>query len=491
MNEKNKKLVFDTERKLLEICKTEYEKKNIRGLYNSLFLVGKYLYTFNLKFFDANLEKYIRYLSDSLIANPQITLDELSDEVVFFDSLGLSNRGLSRIYIEAIINNGKTIRYITYSEHYEANSEIREFIENTKGCKVYYVDRNIDSIAKVYDLIKTSKAIFLYTYPEDVIALCAAYKAIGKTYLINFTDHAFWYGATLTDYDIEFRDFGINVSIQERGISENRIIKLPYYPLIDEKREFEGFPDSRMNKHNTIFSGGSVYKTLDDSNLYYDIIDKMMHENDWLFFWYAGFGDYSKLNALQDKYPNRFFITGERPDLFQIMSHSRLFVNTYPMIGGLMSQYAIAAGVPALSLISDDSETGVLLQGGEKCFEYINVKSFNDELHRLIVDDDYYRDVCSQINAKELIMTKESFEDQIGDILRDNMPKLLYQKKDLDFSYFRSTYIQRFNKETFYKAVCKKNFYGFSTFWKYYFALACLMITKRIKRIGWRKKCKL
>lgn len=478
MKKNKQELIVQTQNVIMNRCEQEFEKGNLKGLYNALFLAGKYLYTFNLKFYDEKLEKYICYLADNII---ECDYEGTNDgSIVFFDSLGSSNRGLSKIYIQALEKSKKKFYYITYREHYENNTELRKYIETTLNGTVYYIDRKFESIVLLYNLIKYAECIFLYTYPEDVIALSASYKAKGKKYLINFTDHAFWYGATILDYDIEFRDFGVNVSLQERKISEEKIIKIPFYPLIDDSVTFKGYPDEHMNKNNTVFSGGSVYKTLDDSSLYYEIVDQLLEQFDDIYFWYAGYGDYYKLRILQKKYEGRFFITGERKDLFQIMQHSRLFINTYPMIGGLMSQYAISAGIPAMTLISDESETGVLLKSGERYFEYYDKDRFLFEIEKLIQDDTYYYNACRNIKTEDLIMEKDRFNRLILENLTDEKKSLEYEKKPLSFEYLRSTYVQRFSMEMFCKAVCKKNFYMFTVFWKYYIILAFIFMRKHL-----------
>lgn len=488
MDKDRGKLLKNTKETILRRCKKEFDCHNYKGLYNALFLAGKYLYTFNLEFFDDNLEKYIRALADNVVkADDNYVCD---DSVVFFDSLGLSNRGLSKIYIKALLKLGMSLKYVTYSEHYLENSEIRDLIKKTNNTEVFYINRCYSSINVLYNIIKDAKCIFLYTYPEDIIALSAAYKAKGTKYLINFTDHAFWYGASILDYDIEFRDFGINVSLQERKIEEKKIIKLPYYPEIDDSIEFQGYPNSHMNSSNTVFSGGSVYKTLDKTLTYYKFIDKLMSQYENLFFWYAGYGNYSELEKLRDKYKGRFYITGERRDLFQVMRHSRIFLNTYPMIGGLMSQYAICAGIPAMTLISDDSETGVLLKSGESYFEYYDKSKFWKEMEDLIEDDDYYKKRCQNSSKNDLIMKQSTFDEAIEKIVKGESNLFKYERKPLSFDYLRETYVQRFNWEMYCKAVCKKNFYMASVFWKYYFALAFIMWKKLLKAIIRRIKCK-
>lgn len=45
-----------------------------------------------------------------------------------------------------------------------------------------------------------------------------------RKYLINLTDHAFWLGTSCTDYLVEFRNYGINVSRSKRGLPLSAIL---------------------------------------------------------------------------------------------------------------------------------------------------------------------------------------------------------------------------------------------------------------------------
>lgn len=74
--------------------------------------------------------------------------------------------------------------------------------------------------------------------------------------------------------------------------------------------------------------------------LYYKIIDFLLNEFDDLKFIYAGDGDRTEINKIIEKYPNRAILINERPDFFRLFKNCTLYVNTYPMFGGLMMRYA-------------------------------------------------------------------------------------------------------------------------------------------------------
>ena len=51
----------------------------------------------------------------------------------------------------------------------------------------------------------------------------------------------FWLGAKAIDYVLEFRQFGVSVSQQRRGIISQQQLLVPFYPIIDNN-PFQGFP---------------------------------------------------------------------------------------------------------------------------------------------------------------------------------------------------------------------------------------------------------
>ena len=61
------------------------------------------------------------------------------------------------------------------------------------------------------------------------------------------------------------------------------------------------------------------------------------------------------------KYPGRAFLTAERKDLFQVMEHCFFYLNTFPLVGGLMMQYAVAAEKIPLTLRYNNDGSGILI----------------------------------------------------------------------------------------------------------------------------------
>lgn len=55
------------------------------------------------------------------------------------------------------------------------------------------------------------------------------------------------------------------------------------------------------------------------------------------------------------------FLIGDRHDINEVFKHSDIFLNTYPIGGGLMTQYAAANSKPILSLgVKDEIDTYIV-----------------------------------------------------------------------------------------------------------------------------------
>ncbi|MDY3745759.1 MAG: glycosyltransferase family 4 protein [Lachnospiraceae bacterium] len=425
------------------ICKC-YNNNDYESILSLMTFLGNFLYQTNQKYSDWDLEKVLHDIAGNI---PYEIEQNGRDEktVLFYDSFGLDTRGLALIYVKALINSGFKVVYMAPESNKNCIPHILSEIKRGKGVAIFFSEiEKMSQIKNLVDIInkwKVSKYI-LYIKPYDVVPVVLAHLVKNKIirFLINLTDHAFWLGVEAIDYCIEFRDYGCYISKEKRKIEQSKIVKLPYYPLIDEKTEFQGFPFDK-GKNKVMFSGGSLYKTFGGDGLYYFMVDKLLSHNTDLIFWYAGFGDGTEIEQLKRKYPERVYWTGERPDLYQIMSHVDIYLNTYPMGGGLMTQYSIIAGKIPLTLIYDDCGKGFVLDNKRVSYEFGNVNELITYANEILEDCDFK--LAKEEELKNQIISPEVFEEELNDIL-------LYGKSgfERDFSKvetkaFQRTYLER------------------------------------------------
>ena len=229
----------------------------------------------------------------------------------------------------------------------------------------------------------------LYIPPDDVaaIAVFSQYKEKMQRYLINITDHAFWLGRNAADYFIEFRNYGANVTSEYRKISRDRIVLQPFYPQILDV-PYEGLP-FELGERRMILSGGSLYKTFDSHNTYYNLVDAILNHADDTVFYYIGDGDTSELKRLALKYKDRVFYSREREDFFSVMKEAYIYLSTYPLFGGLMTQYAIAADKLPITLANETVVGEQTVNTGKDAWCFTNENVLIQEVIRLLNDKEY------------------------------------------------------------------------------------------------------
>ncbi len=423
------------------------EKNVINKSYEAIRISADIQYKWNQRYTDDLLENCIQELVDrkkDSIAN----YEHRNNIILFYDGFGLDTRGLALIYIKALCDLQYTVVYVVSEKSRYRQEEIHKvttgrdivfcYLENERG------DRLTSELLEVFKKYRP-QAAFFYTYPSDVEA-CVAFAVMAekvKRYQINLTDHAFWLGRNAFDYCVEFREYGACVSYKYRRIDANKIKLLHFYPFFDRDIPFDGFPFEAEGKY-ILFSGGGLYKTYDDKGTYYHMVEEIMRSHENMFFVYAGAGDTSGLKKLQKIFHGRVFHITERKDLYAVIKHSTLYLNTYPITGGLMTQYAAVAGRLPLTLLSsmDSSLDGLLLNHTKLNLEFSNKEDLISEVDKLLCDENYRRQ--QEYKVKKSVIDEKEFKQELSNLLKLGETKYRYNLNDIDTEGFCKQYIHRF-----------------------------------------------
>lgn len=447
---KQKKLTIDENIFVLKSLARDYMRKNRVDLaIEAIIHWANATYLYNQIYTDDDIEGYLAQLEETIPAE-KITGKTDDKLVLFYDSFGLDTRGLAQIYLEAIDALGYRILYVTVPSAKYKIPILKKIFDKNGAILVYEafeLDKSdsLDTYKKLSEIIskyKPSRA-FLYIYPYDVPGILAFMHQAGKMvrYQINLTDHAFWLGRNAFDYCLEFRDFGASVSANYRKISAEKLVYMPYCPIFDTSLSFDGFPFSKQEGDFVIFSGGNLYKTmLGKDTTYYKIVEYCL-KYPQVKFWYAGFGDDTELKKLMEKYPGRVFYTRERKDLLAVMKNVNMYLNTYPLPGGLMYQYAAKAGRAPFTLALDDSSYGLLK--GDKNMEFIttDIKELFKCIDRFITVSEY-RNRLEQ-DLEKTVPTRGEFLARMRKLLKN--PK----RSDFDLTPVNVAVLQELYKKSF------------------------------------------
>ena len=448
---KSKRHVFeqDIRRKKGDIAAL-MKQGNREGALRSVMTLASLLYHYNQEYTDEFLEDCLQETALFLGKENDFGYS-VPDRatVLFFDAFGLDTRGLAQIYLEALGALGYHILYLV-PEVVRDRIPTLEAVLRRHGATIltYPKEPLFSSYAAICQTIRQyrPRAGFLYTWPYDVAGILAFMHFAGSMtrYLVNLTDHAFWLGRNAFDYCLEFRNYGAYVSTAYRKIPREKLLMLPFYPALNQEHEFEGYPFPRTPGDFVIFSGGALYKTMDEEKTYYRIVAECLTRHPQVKFWYAGRGDDTYLRELMAEFPGRVFFTAERKDLFALLRQVDMYLNTYPLGGTLMMQFAAMAGRAPLTLRQDDA-LGESLIGQETLgIEFDTPEKLQAAMSRFVTDPAYRASLEKDIDRA--VVRPAEFRAKLHQYIETPAPGNL-NPTPVETEAFRRGYLERFLKK--------------------------------------------
>lgn len=445
-------------RNLLEIANDYSEKANWRKSVDYLSLASKWAYQFNYFYTDNAAETLLKRISDNTINHVEVKCPD-NDKYVLLDSFCMDNRGLTQQYIRAMMHNKVEILYICTSRNLENGGDILQELNNYPKARVLLFDKlDSDSIEIankiVKEIISHSPAhLFLHIAPWDVIALMACHAISGIVkYNINLTDHAYWMGASLIDYNIEFRPYGKTVSLEKRGLKSEQLLELPFYPVEPIGHPFRGLPSMPDNAIK-ILTGGAMYKMLGKNDIFFSMMERILSIAPNVYILVAGFSPNKAFceKCLKVTGNDRILIIGSRDDIDSVFQECDIFLSTYPTSGGLMCQYAAKYGKPMLAYRdADDIENAVeemVNHFGGKFRSYVQMNDFVEYARRLIIDEEFR--AAEGASLAENTMTADKFSQSFAMMINTRSSQLHWAPDNIDYDTFANRYLELENANGF------------------------------------------
>lgn len=431
-------------------------------------------YEWNQFYCDDELDTYCHKIGKRLLKNlvgKWDIADRSRKVIIYCDTFGNDTRGLSLMYLMALESIGYHVVYLTRLDKKDAQPVLNESLEDTSIIYEY-----IDFTASYSNQIITLNALiqrykpdiaFIYAKPYDVAVVAVFSQYIGKfeRYKINLTDHAFWLGKNTFDYCIEFRNYGASISSGKRNIEKRRLICLPYYPYVDRNIVFMGIPFEDNVRY--VFSGGSLYKTIGDTNKFYKIVEHILQTDKQVHFLYAGSGDDSQLKKIIEKYPDRAVHISERKDFVELIRRSVFYLNTYPTVGGQMMQYCALVGKLPVTLRHNDASGGLLLNQERLAIEFDTCAEIYEEIDKLLNDDEYLHE--REKLLKGSVISEEKFQATLKDLLNNHQTDYKLECRKVDTGEIEREYRFRMKKKVLIDAIAKKRHLSLIGLFPFYF----------------------
>ncbi|MDR2410207.1 MAG: hypothetical protein LBE13_19145 [Bacteroidales bacterium] len=430
---------------LKEISKQNYEKSLAY-----ISILNDILWQFYIKYYDQDIEDFIKTISDKMFSAP-VEYETEKMNIVFIDSCSWDNHCLTQQYLRAFMALNLNILYVVIKSKHAIPqfNQIKEELKEYKKSNILIIYSNFkieqqtrllhEEICK----FRPSK-IFLHSFSIlDAVAIRNISTPL--KYRINLGDHHCWSGSSCTDYIIDFRNWGYTLSHTYRQCSKDKIIIQPYYPIVDGN-SFEGFPKLAAGKI-LIFSGGASYKIIDKDLTFFTIILRLLNENPQAIILFACRGNDTILRNFikKHKLENRLLLTGYRKDINEVLKHVDIYLNTYPLGGGLMVQYAAINGCPILNYkatqdIGTDTieycEYNSLHYSYTYRTAYDDIDLFSEAAKNIIENGDYRKEVGKFL--KGTVISEQSFNESVKQIFENSKTNLSPCEFNADFERFRS-----------------------------------------------------
>lgn len=421
----------------------------------TIFIACGFMYTMNQIQYDADVENMVNMIAQELIPNPENYYTS-EKTVLYYDSFGNVERGLSKIYLDALNDLGFDVKYVTvqYCTKSLKILEERLGIENVFCIQCSSYEERMRSLARIIEQSHAQCAL-LYMTPDDVAAagVFSIFKGKIQRLMINLTDHAFWIGRDACDIVVNFREFGGKVCKSKRNFAESQIAYLPYYP--DEiKSDFQELPFSD-NSRKLIFSGGALYKTESIDNKYFQLVERLLTEYPDTNFMYLGNGDSKKIRQFVNKYPGRAFFATERSDFFEVMKRCTIYLSTYPYNGGMMTQYALLAKKIPITLMCPGIDRELSILNEKSFWNYTSLDACVEEVGKLLNDDIYRRK--KEKSLTDFLISQNQFTKELQYLLINGVSKRQINYNNYEFDGFSRFPLEKYSGIKYYRLFFRKN----------------------------------
>ena len=431
-------LIRDTYRKLKDKANYYLSKGNIQKGELYTHLAAYTNYTFWLSYYDGEMEQLLKKASNSIHQRNDVKI--ISGHRVLLDSLSRFRGGLTVQYVKAIMAAGWELLYITEQEMTAPHHvELYEFLKSYGNITVIEIPKALKGEKKlqfVYDKIIDygAERVYVHSASSNALFPTISYALPNEieNFYVDMADHGFRMGMDSCDYVFQFRTLGCSIAIKERGVAPERILYLPFYPMMDDK-EYQGLPKECDGKV-VVLSGGIFWKIVDQEDTFFKLCKQLLEQNPQAIIVYPGGGDATYVQNKLKEYciEDRFLLLGWRDDISELFRHCDLFLNTYPHGGGTMSLYAAHLKKPILSFEPDEMRPNPIekfvCQKKSCMVSSIGQEEFLTEAKRLIENKSYREEKAEK--SYYCVMPEDAFNAYFKEMSLSHKNQIAFSIKD-------------------------------------------------------------
>lgn len=418
----------------LEYC----EKGRLNSALNMLSFSSKIAEAYPIlnEFIDDETESILTDIATKIFRirqNQSISATPSNKRIVFYNGQIIDSGALTEQYLHFFLEKGYSVLFIVPDIANTVNgSRILEFLSKEPKVEVF-IPQEKDNVSKIkaisqkIDEFKPTHA-FLHFLPADTVGFCSfVLKKHLKRYYIVHNDHTFWLGKACTDYFIEFRKFGYQLSHIRRGIDPQKLLLIPFYPIF-QNVTFQGFPFEREGKV-VGFSAANLYKYYKDPELkLFHVIKELLIKYPDFVFCLAGYGNAGILDRFIKEYKleNRFYYLGKRNDFYKLVGNVDILFESYPFKGGLTVLYAVLQNIAITGISNMKSASQTTSEYFDFDMKYMEPADFSQlaEDASALITSAEKRKVRADL-FKSVPNTKQEFQRRMTKVMNDDTAEFL------------------------------------------------------------------
>lgn len=443
--------------KVKKLVYKSYNTNNIDNIIKYTDILCFCVYRFNWIFSDKAIEDLLLKVSQDNFKCEIDTVNLDNNRIVFYDQIG-SIDCLGLQYIRGLISAKYEILYIFESSTRKCSPKLLDELNNYNKARIICVDSSkpnkrvlIEELRNQIIDFKPSKAL-LHSPAEGAFGVILWNSLVGiNRFRIVPGDHHFYLGVNCADYFIEFRKFGYTTAIQKRVIDKSKIFILPYYPIVGNS-DFHGF-NIDVNNKIIIFSAGAAYKIYGENDLYFEILKSIIQKHPNVIVLFAGDGYLKPINDFIKKndFQNRIYLLGYRKDLNMCVANSDIYLTTFPITGGLTTQYAAYHSKPILSFTTPNLSINYIedIIGVDRNYvdpkiTYTNLEEFHNYADSIIQNSDFRILEGNRVN--NLLTKVDNFNNGLEKILNGETKPIEMDFEVIDYNKIVEQNIEVENK---------------------------------------------
>jgi Glycosyl transferases group 1 len=318
---------------------------------------------------------------------------------------------------------------------------ITEAVSNSNG-KIYSLKEIVGSLLsrakRLREIAAAADIVVLHIFEYDVVPIIAFANQTGSPPIIflNFNDHNFWLGVSISDVVANLRESGMRLSKQHRGIEIERNALLPtvldsierVLSRAEAKRQL-GLPENSVVLLS--IARAPKYKTIDGIS-YIDTHIPLLEKYEQAFLIVVGPGHREDWSDAIERFQGRIIVHKQRPDTTIFLQVADIYVDSFPFVSITSLLEAGSYGVPLVSRYPFSSEACEIMGADMPSLtgNLIRVQTLEEYtavLSRLVEDEEFRLNLGEATRKKIVdIHTGKNWHRSLNDIyhLATTLPRI-------------------------------------------------------------------